>query len=716
MPDLPTDLAIDARAVTPADGDLDVAPDVGAEPESGWDAGLSLSGRDHFRPDIEGLRAVAILAVLAFHAGVPFIPGGFVGVDVFFVISGFLITGLLLRDHQTHGRIDLASFYARRARRLLPAALVVIVVTIAASALLLSTLQFRTTAVDGAAAALYVSNYRFALTATDYFAADAPPSPLLHFWSLGVEEQFYLFWPLLMLVALRLVGARRIWVVIATIAVVSFAASIVVTGIEPAWAFYSLPTRAWQIALGSVIAALFATRTVRIPGMVGTWLGAAGLALIAVALVGIDSTTAYPGWWAVLPALGAAMLIVAGEHRTAVSSRALASPVPRWFGRISYSLYLWHWPLLIIIPAALALDGLPIRLVLAMVAIAIAALSTRFLENPFRFGRSLPKRPGGRTVAIAGALSLAIAALAIAASAAVGGPSGRVAVLPDLDPAPTGAPAPLELKVAGPLPADVVPSLLDADLDRGHLFEDGCQTTLPETVLHDCEYADTGSATTIVLFGDSHAGMWFPAVERIAEERHWRLLPLVKVGCTPVAVTVWENTLKRAFQECDDWREQALDRIASEQPSITMVVTSRSYQVADENGDPMNRNDQRDAWRAGFVAVLQQLQESSDRVILIGETPHIDRDPVECLASEGLLEMCTPTRAVAAPTPYQNLERASAAQAGVEFISTVDWLCDDAVCPLVIGDFLVYRNQGHLTATVTAALAPQLLWAMEQSP
>jgi hypothetical protein len=409
------------------------------------------------------------------------------------------------------------------------------------------------------------------------------------------------------------------------------------------------------------------------------------------------------------------MLIVAGEQRTAVSSRALASPVPRWFGRISYSLYLWHWPLLVIIPAALALEGLPIRLVLAVIAIGIAALSTRYVENPFRFGRALAKKPGGRTLASAGALSLTIAGIAIAASAAVGGPSGRVAVLPDLDPAPTTAPAPLELKVAGPLPTDVLPTLLDADADRGHLSADGCQTTVRETVLHDCEYGDTDSATTIVLLGDSHAGMWFPAVERIAEERHWRLLPFVKNSCTPVAVTVWDNMLKRAFHECDDWREQALERIAAERPAITMVVTSRSSQVADENGDPMNRRDQREAWRAGFVDVLQRLQESSDRVILIGESPHMDRDPLECLASEELIETCTPTRAVAAPTPYQNLERASAEQAGVEFIPTVDWLCNDTVCPLVIGDYLVYRNQGHLTATVTAALAPQLLWAMEHS-
>ena len=717
MPDSPDDLAIPARAATHVDGAKPEPVTAGAgvdpEPESGWDPGLSLRGRDHFRPDIEGLRAVAILAVLAFHAGVPFLPGGFVGVDVFFVISGFLITGLLLRERQTHGRINLPTFYARRARRLLPAALVVIVVTIAASAFLLSALQFREVAIDGAAAALYVSNYRFAVSATDYFAADAAPSPLLHFWSLGVEEQFYLFWPVLMIVGLRLVGSRRIWMVIGATAIVSFAASLVVTSVEPAWAFYSLATRAWQIALGSLIAAVFALRSVRIPGALAAWLGPAGLALIAVALVVVDSSKIYPGWWAVLPAFGAAMLIVAGEHRAAVTSRALASPVPRWFGRISYSLYLWHWPLLVIIPAALGRNDLPFRLGLAVVAIGVAALSTRYVENPFRFGRSVARRPGSRTLASAGVLSIAIAGIAIAASGAVGGPSGRQAVLPELEPASTTAPATLEPSLAGPLSATVLPSLLDADMDRGNLFLDGCQTTIPETVLRACEYADTTSATTVVLFGDSHAGMWFPAIDRIAMERGWRLIPLVKVGCTPVDVTVWENTLKRAFDECDDWRAQALERIAAERPAITLVVTSRSYEVADATGNPMGRTDQREAWRAGFVDVFGQLQENSDRVILIGETPHIGTDPVECLASEELLEACTPSRTAAVAAAYQDLEEASARQAGVEFIPTVDWLCTDAVCPLVLGDFLVYRNRGHLTATVTAALAPHLLWALE---
>ena len=208
----------------------------------------------HFRPDIEGMRAIAILAVLVYHMGVPGFPGGFVGVDVFYVISGFLITGLLKRELIATGRVSLSNFYARRLRRLLPAALVVIAVTVAASAFLLSSLRFPDVAGDGAAAALYVSNYRFALNATDYLAATDAPSPLLHYWSLAVEEQFYLVWPLLIMVGARLLSVRRLGWLVLVVGVASLALSIVLTDVAAPWAFFSLPTRAWELAIGAGVA------------------------------------------------------------------------------------------------------------------------------------------------------------------------------------------------------------------------------------------------------------------------------------------------------------------------------------------------------------------------------------------------------------------------------------------------------------------------------
>jgi len=249
----------------------------------------------YFRPDIEGLRAVAIGAVLLYHAGVPGADGGFVGVDVFFVISGFLITGLLVREWSARAGVDLVVFYARRFRRLLPAALLAIVVTTAASWLVLSELRFPAVAGDAAAAALYVSNIRFAANAVDYLGSEVAPSPLLHFWSLGVEEQFYLFWPLIIVVALRLMAVRGLGYVIGAVVIVSFWLALLWTDLAAPWAFFSLPTRAWQLGTGALIAIGILRLPVRAPPVMAALAVWLGLGLIAAAVVLIGPATPYPG-------------------------------------------------------------------------------------------------------------------------------------------------------------------------------------------------------------------------------------------------------------------------------------------------------------------------------------------------------------------------------------------------------------------------------------
>ena len=326
--------------------------------------------RAHFRPDIEGLRAVAVIAVLLFHVGLPGVPGGFIGVDVFYVISGFLITGLLVRELRATSTVDLVTFYARRLRRLLPAALVVIGVTLVASWAVLSRLRFPEVAGDAAASALYVSNLRFAEQATDYLAAHESPSPYLHFWSLAVEEQFYLFWPLLLLVGARLLSLARLGLLLALVALGSFGLSLVWTDTEAPWAFFSLPTRAWELAVGALIAVGALRLPRRSPEPLAIGLVTAGLGLIVIACVVIDDSTPYPGMAALLPVVGTALVIIGGSATSAGPSRWLSASVPRWLGRISYSLYLWHWPILVLVPIAIGIDSLGLRLGLAAVAIA----------------------------------------------------------------------------------------------------------------------------------------------------------------------------------------------------------------------------------------------------------------------------------------------------------------------------------------------------------
>lgn len=374
-----------------------------------------------FRADIEGLRAVAVLAVVLFHAEVPGISGGFVGVDVFFVISGFLITGLLWREVSTSGTVRLSSFYGARARRLLPASATVGIVTMVGAAILLPALQARAAMGDGIASALYVSNYWFILRGVDYFASNLPPSPFEHYWSLGVEEQFYLVWAPMILAVAWLVRRRRrptesagpptarpFLLLLAAVATLSFILSFVATYVLPAAAYFSLPTRAWQLALGGVIA-LTADRWRRLPARAAAATGWVGLAMIVAACLVLSPATLYPGTAALLPTMGAVLLIGAGCAVSAEGcGRFLAMAPMRAIGRVSYSWYLWHWPVLIFAPLIVGHSlGLVGRLTAALASLGLAVLTLRYIENPLRFAPII-RSSGWRSLGL-GAVSTGMA-------------------------------------------------------------------------------------------------------------------------------------------------------------------------------------------------------------------------------------------------------------------------------------------------------------------
>ena len=355
---------------------------------SGDEAGTAPGDRK-FRPDIEGLRAWAILLVVLFHAGVPGIKGGFVGVDVFFVLSGFVITGLLLRERISTGKTKLGGFYGRRSRRILPAATAVIILTIFASYHWLGFLTGDTVAHDARAASLFFANFQFIHEGTNYLASQAPPSPLQNFWSLAVEEQFYLIFPSMFIAAAFVLKKRSLEVKLATmlsvIIAVSLLWSIHQTSVNSTVAFFSPFTRAWELALGALVAVL-SSRISRIPKRVAVAMGWLGLAGILIAAFAYDPTTPYPGSAALLPVLSTVLVVAAGRVNPVGGAESLLRFRPfQWIGRISYSMYLWHWPILVI---AAQYAGHPLsvsdNLLWLLLALALSILSYKLYENPIR--------------------------------------------------------------------------------------------------------------------------------------------------------------------------------------------------------------------------------------------------------------------------------------------------------------------------------------------
>lgn len=341
--------------------------------------------------------------MILFHIGVPAVSGGFVGVDVFFVISGFLITGFIVAARESDQPAGLTDFYARRVRRLLPAGLVVLIACAVANLALAPDQRHASFTAAAMAAAGYASNLQFIADSFSYFDAEVTRNPVLHTWSLGVEAQFYLLWPLL----LAVVPGRRngLCTAITVVLILSFAASVQLTSVNSTAAFFSLPTRLWEFAVGGVLATLPRNRA--LPRGLGDVIGVLGLGSIALAAIMLSRDTLYPGWAALLPVTGTGLIILAVAD-TGLINRSLASRPMQVLGKLSYGWYLWHWPILIFANAAAPDLGLPARAALALVALGLAAVSLRVIEIPIRRSRALASRPGLTLVLGAAAVGVTI--------------------------------------------------------------------------------------------------------------------------------------------------------------------------------------------------------------------------------------------------------------------------------------------------------------------
>ena len=642
-----------------------------------------------FRPDIEGLRGIAILLVLLFHAGLPWTPGGFVGVDVFFVISGFLITGKLWRESQQPGGLNITRFYAWRIRRLLPAALVAVALISLVGLLLAAPLDRSELAADGAASALSIANMRF-IGSVDYFAATTSPSPFLHFWSLSVEEQFYLVWPaLIVLLTWRGGSSRRLIVALLIGVVASFALSIWLTDTSPARAFYLLPTRVWQLGVGGLLALVGVMGTSRRAGALA-W---AGLAAVAVAGVALTAEIPYPGLAALLPTAGAVALLYGGAAPSGPVRLLAAAPL-RFLGKISYSLYLWHWPLLVLPLMFLerALTGVEVVASVAA-AIGVSWLSWRFVEQPFRYGDRSRRATSWSAirVGVAGILSVALFTQGLAAAL----PSSAVAVQPT--PSPSGSPVASDRPIT--LPADLTPSLASARDDEERLRGDGCLAFERVTTPPNCVYGVKGSAITIALVGDSHASHWFPAIEAIALERGWRLVSFVKVSCSFTTLVQRNLALKREYRECTAFNEATVARLNQIKPALTIIVNRRTFRPIEENITSA---------LAG-AALGEMVARIPGATAILVDTPDPGRDVPACLSKHPSdIRACLFTQDDADNREIGIAERVAADVSGARLIDLTANICTEWPCSPISGSVLIYRDEDHMTATFSRSLAAPL--------
>jgi peptidoglycan/LPS O-acetylase OafA/YrhL len=639
-----------------------------------------------FREDIEGLRAVAILAVVLFHAG-GLLPGGLVGVDLFFVISGFLITSLLLEERRTTGSIDLLSFWARRARRILPSATLVLVCTAAVAAWFVSPLLLKQVGRDIMAAGFFGLNWRAALRAVDYSAPGDDASPVLHYWSLGVEEQFYFVWPLLLSGLLFVVyrsgrqSAGLMMTAVGTLIAVSFFYGLKETDTNQPLAFFSTFSRAWQLLSGALLAMLLASGFV-INARILPYLGIAGLVLLLWGFRYIDPEQGFPGWIAALPVLGAVAVILSGVAGSGPVYSLLKTAPLRYIGRISYAWYLWHWPVLFAGEVTFPAAGIWVHIGLLALSFLLAAITHVLVENPVRFNPHLVQSNLRSLL-----LGLVLALSAVAAGWAL---------------------TSYALNQSVRLSDGTMLKFEDITNDRSPAYRTDCHISQLEVKHEECRFGAPAAAPEIVLFGDSHAAHFFNPVEAAATEANTAFLMRSKSGCAAVLGPIWNMKFKRQYTECDDWKVSVLREIAQIKPRL-VILSSATLQsmMAPGTASPAPEQERPELYREALRRMIAEVLEYADRVVLITDTPRLPEEPLLCLARHAGDEAACewPLKSVTTGTFYVP----SLAEFGdrVLAIDLSPAICPDGACKAVSNGEVIFYDQSHFTATYSLSLKDQ---------
>ncbi|KGN41115.1 hypothetical protein N801_09090 [Knoellia aerolata DSM 18566] len=664
-----------------------------------------------FRPDIQGLRAVAVGLVVLYHLWPTRITGGYVGVDVFFVISGFLITSHIHREILATGHLVVVRFWARRIRRLLPASLLVLVLSGLGVLLLTPSTTWAQTAREIGASALYVQNWQLATSAVDYMALDNVPTVAQHFWSLSVEEQFYAVWPVLilgLLAVMRLRGhrdtRRAILAGLTVIFVVSLAWSVVSTHQDQAFAYMSTLTRVWEFAAGGM-AALVLTRVGRPADSVLAWLG-----VVAVVVSGLVLTEAslFPGWVALFPVLGTVALLLSGAGTRV--GQVLSTRPMTFVGDISYSIYLVHWPLIVITPHVTGHElAWPEKVAVLAATLGLAWLSKTWVEDPLRVRPLLAKAP-------ARAFSFAVLGMALVVgfttawgtslerreAVAAQQTKERLAVADRC----LGPGALVEANDCGPVAGDgplvaPVESVLAQVRDPRIR---ACQQTLESPAILDCVVGDpSGSKGTIALVGDSHAGALLPMADELGKRRGWKVVVHTKGSCPSTdALRVLDVETSDERQESCAAYNAAVDEAILGDESISMVIASsftRAYRWEGLGGATGA-----EAGKAGFSRRYDRWVDAGKDVRVISDVPATSGELVPgCIAANPTApEKCAVPRGTAV---VEDLAVTAARAADIPVIDLTDLFCDQTSCYARVGDVIVYKDSSHLSTEYSTMLA-----------
>lgn len=669
-----------------------------------------------WRPDIQGLRALAVALVVIAHVGTPGAEGGFIGVDVFFVISGFLITQLLLREVDRTGRVSIAQFYVRRARRILPAATVVTIAVVAYVLVTSSRARLGQTAEDASWTSVFLANWHFAASGTNYFSVE-DPSMFQHYWSLAVEEQFYLIWPLLVLFVVPRFGKRGLAIASAGVFVASLAYSVWSTAAYPEPTYFNTAARAFELAAGALLACVMSSP------LASRWRHAAGLggfALLIWATLSFTEQTPFPGWHALVPVVGTALLLAAGPE-TPTGRVASWAPV-RYIGDISFSLYLWHWPVALTVPLAFpTLTPLATGLLTVAISLVLSSASYHLVEKTFQNWRL----PGLRTLwfwpaSVVLVICVALGATMLADVRANAQQSAAQEYFDehgyqpvegsDIDEVQDTLDGAVEVAESGaPVPPD-----LDGDGIRKETWVDvvsrDCYASTGDEDTKVCEFGDVDATQTIAVIGDSHAAMWMPALDILGRDHGFRVVPFLKMSCGAYPVVQDANGLDQ--DDCDGFREFTTGELEKLDPDAIVIGSRGQFNMRD-GVDGASIDEQ---WAQAVSEQVTAMRAIAESVVVLGDIPvRAEPEPKDCVDSPGASQ----DQCLVAPEGREQASNAiteeEAEAAGATYIDTMPFVCADEMCPLFAGDIAIYEDASHLNRLWVEHVAPAIGRELEEA-